>query len=847
MEEYKPFYWLNEASKIFMSKGYFRNGKTPERRIKEIANRAEEILKIKGFADKFIGYMSKGFYSLSTPVWSNFGEKDKNLPVSCFNSYISDSMSEILRKTAEVGIMSKMGGGTSGYFGDIRGMGSPISSGGVSDGPVRFMELYDKVAKVVSQGSTRRGAFAAYMPADHPDILEFLKINSKKHPIKEMSIGITFTDEFMGKVVSGDSHAREVWSEVVKKRFETGYPYVVFIDNVNNANPQPYKDQGLTVKSQNLCVSGDQRVPTQFGMLTAKELYNLGEELQLFDNEKIVKSSPMKLVEKNADVYKITLENGMSHTITSYHKVLTSKTCPIKGEIKKVKKCEDLVIGDRVAIQTKKGLFGNLNRPKEAFLLGIYQSDGTQYKDLRMFDVWENDFDLLDEIQRAHDFICEKYQTQYVSSRNREYPKPKFVDCVVSTSGIPKKRLSSKACFKALNFEKGYVPSWIFESDEETQWQYLRGLFYADGTVFKSSSKGEPIQISYSDINKEFLKELQLLCANLGLQSSIRLLRKEGETLLPDGKGGRKYYFSKKCWRLIIGNKNDALALEKNTGFLTRKGIELEDRIYQDNTKKYYKIESIEKLEEKEDVYCVKVDSDSHLWVCNGIITHNCAEICLSSTEKESFVCVLSSVNLLHWDKIVETDAIETMVYFLDAVNEEFVRKSKDIEFLEDAHRFAKRHRALGMGVLGWHSLLQSKGIPFEGLQAQFLNQDIFKTIRGRADKATRELAERLGECEVCSGYGRRNTHTMAIAPTTSCVPPKTKFQDGQGETIDFYELFNQGGRNLNDHMTLEIELEDGVIKYLHYYDELKVERKGEVKTIKSFELEEGDDIIEFI
>lgn len=842
--DYPDFYWLNNDAKLFMSKGYFREGKTPEQRVKEIAERAEEINGIKGFATKFFGYLAKGFYSLSTPVWSNFGERDKTLPVSCFNSYVSDDMAEILRKTAEVGMMSKYGGGTSGFVGDIRPMGSAISSGGHSDGPVKFLEMFDKVTKTVSQGATRRGAFAAYLPVEHPDIYEFLKINSKKHPIKEMSIGVTCTDAFMQSLVDGDAKSRDIWSKIIEKRFATGYPYVSFIDNVNNANPQCYKDQGLTVKSQNLCVTGDQRVPTQFGMLTVKELYDLGVELTLFNNTKTVHSTPMKLVEKDADVYKITLDNGMTHKVTAYHKILTSKTCPTKGEVNEVKKCEDLVIGDRVAIQTKKGLFGSLNKPKEAFLLGLYQSDGTQYKDLRMFDVWENDFDLLDEIQEAHDFVCEKYQTQHVATR--EYPKPRFVDCVVSTGNVKKKRLASKACYKALNFEKGYVPSWIFESDEKTQWQYIRGLLYADGTVFKSTSTGEPIQISYPDINKEFLEELQLLFANLGLQSSIRLLRKKGKSLLPDGKGGQKYYPTKECWRLIVGNKNDALTLEKNTGFLTRKGVELEDRVYQDNTKKYYKVKSIEQLDDKEDVYCVGVNSDDHLWVCNGIITHNCNEITLASSPDESFVCVLSSLNLLHWDKIIETDAIETMVYFLDAVNEEFVQKSKELPFMQDAHRFASRHRALGMGVLGWHSLLQSKNIAFESLEAKFLNQDIFKTIRERADRASEEMAERFGEPEVCKGYGRRNTHTIAIAPTTSCVPPETRFQDNQGEAIDFYELFKRGGRDLNDYMLLELELEDGTIKSVNYYDKLKIKRAGEVKTIKGFQLEEGDDIIEF-
>ncbi len=98
---------------------------------------------------------------------SNFGNR-KGLPVSCFGSYIDDDTTAILLKAAEVGKMTKVGGGTSAYFGALRPRGSNISVGGEADGPIRFMELFDKTAGVISQGSTRRGAFAAYLPVEQP-------------------------------------------------------------------------------------------------------------------------------------------------------------------------------------------------------------------------------------------------------------------------------------------------------------------------------------------------------------------------------------------------------------------------------------------------------------------------------------------------------------------------------------------------------------------------------------------------------------------------------------------------------------------------------------------------------
>jgi len=306
-------------------------------------------------------------------------------------------MSGILEKTAEVGIMTAQGGGTSGYFGDIRGRGAPISTGGKSTGAVHFMELYDKLMNVVSQGNVRRGSFAAYLPVDHPDIEEFLKIRSEGNDIQDMSIGVTVSDEWMKSMIDGDKEKRSIWGLIIKKRFETGYPYVFFEDNVNNQAPNVYKDKNEKIYASNLC-----------------------------------------------------------------------------------------------------------------------------------------------------------------------------------------------------------------------------------------------------------------------------------------------------------------------------------------------------------------------------------SEIMLPSNPAESFVCCLSSLNLLKWDKLVDTDAVETLVYFLDAVISEFVDKTEGMQFMNAPRRFALNHRALGVGVLGWHSYLQKNMIAFESMEAKMVNGTIWSTIRERADKASVELADMFGEAPILEGYGRRNTTTLAVAPTTS-------------------------------------------------------------------------------
>ncbi len=405
----EPWYWLNENSRAFLARGYLAQGQTAEERIKVIADAAQAYLKQPGFADKFTDYMSRGWISLASPVWSNFGI-NKGLPISCFGSYVDDNMGNILYTNAEVGMMSKMGGGCSGYFGALRGRGAEIGGGnGYSSGSVHFMQLFETLINVVSQGSVRRGHFSPYLPAEHPDIMEFLDIGTEGNPIQKLTHGVTVGDEWMESMIGGDEAKRKIWARIIQRRGEMGYPYIMFSDTANKNTVKVYKDKNLTIYASNMC----------------------------------------------------------------------------------------------------------------------------------------------------------------------------------------------------------------------------------------------------------------------------------SEIMLP----------SKADW---------------------------------------------------------------------------------------SFVCCLSSLNLLHYDAWKDTDLVETMVAFLDAVMEDFIVKLEQLRdheeeeqrrafnFMERAYNFAKANRALGLGVLGYHSLLQAKDLAFESEAAASLNSEVFKVIKDKAEAATIELAKTLGEPEVLTGYGRRNTTLIAIAPTTS-------------------------------------------------------------------------------
>ena len=155
----------------------------------------------------------------------------------------------------------------------------------------------------------------------------------------------------------------------------------------------------------------------------------------------------------------------------------------------------------------------------------------------------------------------------------------------------------------------------------------------------------------------------------------------------------------------------------------------------------------------------------------NGLkvfMTNICSEITLHTDESHSFVCCLSSVNLAKYDEWKDTDLIYTAVWFLDGVLEEFIQRAKNMRGFENSVRSAEKGRALGLGVLGWHTYLQQKGMSFEGLPAQFETRKIFSQMKIEAERASRAMAEEYGEPLWCVGTGMRNTHLMAIAPTVS-------------------------------------------------------------------------------
>lgn len=248
----KPYRWVTDESRNMLNRGYLLSNETIEGAVNRVVTSAANYLNKPELANKFKELIEYGWMSLSSPIWSNMGT-ERGLPISCYGSLIPDDMQDILYKVGEVGMMTKTGGGTSGYFGELRHRGAPISNNGSSNGPVSFMQLFDTSMNVISQGKVRRGAFAAYLDIDHPDIEEFLQIKSIGSPIQELFYGVCVQDYWMQEMIDGDSDKRKIWAKVIESRQQKGLPYIFFTDNVNRNKPQVYKDKNIKINNSNLC------------------------------------------------------------------------------------------------------------------------------------------------------------------------------------------------------------------------------------------------------------------------------------------------------------------------------------------------------------------------------------------------------------------------------------------------------------------------------------------------------------------------------------------------------------------------------------------------------------------
>lgn len=245
--------WLQPEGLKTLEKGYLLSGETPRKMYRRVSKAAasylpEEIRE--EWEQKFYEIIWNNWLCLATPIASNMGTA-KGLPISCFGSYVEDDLYSIFNTNTEIAMLSKHGGGTSSFLGDVRHRGADISNGGRSAGTTSWTRVYKTTVAEVRQASAgRRGQHAVNLPIDHPDLEEFIDL--RKH-MDGIHLAVCVHDEFMERCRRGDREALRLWSRVLKARMETGEPYMIFVDKINRQNPSSYFDKKLSVKASNLC------------------------------------------------------------------------------------------------------------------------------------------------------------------------------------------------------------------------------------------------------------------------------------------------------------------------------------------------------------------------------------------------------------------------------------------------------------------------------------------------------------------------------------------------------------------------------------------------------------------
>jgi ribonucleoside-diphosphate reductase alpha chain len=743
--------WLNDEGFETISRGYLLPNETPKGMYTRIAKATAKHQKdSKKWEKKFFDVMWRNWLCCASPVLSNMGS-NRGLPISCFSLHIDDSVRSIFDKNTELAILSKNGGGVGFYMGDIRGRGAGIAGVGKSEGIVPWCKVYDTTTQVISQGGVRRGASAAYLDIEHGDIDEFLNI---RRPIGDqnrrclnLNHGICISNKWMQEMIAGDTSKRLKWQEILKNRIETGEPYLFFKDNVNNQNPECYQKNNLHVSTSNICcLAADTEILTKTGIKKIKDL--VGKTVEIWDgNEWIENSSFTNYGPDN--IVRIWLVDGSYVDSNPKHRwFAASNYNNIREEKYKETITSELKEGQWLMSHSKsvEGSGGD----RGLYLKGFLTGDGTHVNDRPLLFIYKPKYICINTlIESAKELTPGEINTNAiteisVSDETNYQEKGTFGD----QSRVVMKGLSQ---FKlelfpwVTNVRSDGLPDEVFSWSRKSRIELLSGLLDSDGTMSKWS-------IQWSSKSQILIRSVQKLVKSLGYNASIDCFHRNDAN-------------RQDCWRISIGPW-DGMRLASEW-LCKRLKPEVDDKPANRKTTGWRKIKKIEHLTGKYDVFCPQVPSTKKFALANGLMTGN-TEITLHTDPDHTFVCCLSSLNLAKYNDWKNTDLVSTSIRFLDGIMQEFIDKTENEYGFEASRQSAIKGRALGLGVLGWHTLLQDLEIPFDSFDSMQLNAEIFKKIRQESDKATLELGAEFGEPEWCKGTGRRNTHTIAIAPTVS-------------------------------------------------------------------------------
>ena len=672
-------------------------------------------------------------FTHATPTLFNAGTKTPQLS-SCFLGYIEDSIEGIFDSYRECGIISKFAGGIGIHISDIRSKGSYIrKTGGNSDGLMPLLKTFNSVARQFNQGGKRLGSFAMYLEVFHADIFTFLEakknVGSDDERARDLFYALWVCDLFMQKVEKNEDwylmdpnrcpglpnvygeefndlynkyvsdgkfekkiKARDLWEAIIASQIEHGMPYICYKDHVNRKSNQ--KNLG-TIRSSNLCVSGETMILTKDGYFPIKTLEN--QMVQIW-NGKEWSRSLVKKTGENQKLLTVNFSNGMTLKCTEYHKFFietdsrpADKSKPIIIEAKDLKPKMKII-----RYNLPNDVTNNFEEMKHPYTHGFYCGDGTdsnkKKKMTRCSYKCKTDSDFCEYHQNNEKVyfdetnICKSncHMTRPLLSLYHDKNLLKE-HIVYDTEGSFDPELKKVTLCLPYEMESKYtVP---INKGINTKIKWLEGYLDADGCVVENDGIKN---IQVVSIHKVFLDNVFLMLQTLGIQTVIGLGGEEENKLLPDGKGGKKLYNCKKRYRLNI----DALGVIrlKELGF-TPKRLDISDlRSPHHKTNKYTTVLEVVDNNDIEDTYCFN-EPKEHKGIFNGIITSNCAEINLYSDVQETAVCNLASICLpsilespnakditkhLPWHNLLSEDEKILSKYFLLGKLKLFTKKDCD-------------------------------------------------------------------------------------------------------------------------------------------------------------------------
>ncbi len=740
-------------------------------------------------AIEFYRLLSSFDFMSSTPTLFNSAAPRSQLS-SCYLTTISDDLAGIFNAIRDNALLSKFAGGLGNDWTSVRAMGSRIKgTNGKSQGVVPFMKVANDTLVACNQGGRRKGSGCAYLETWHLDIEEFLELRKntgdERRRTHDMNTANWIPDLFMirvqqdadwtlfspdetpdlhelygkafetaylnyeEKAVNGEIKlhkkipAVSLWRKMLTMLFETGHPWVTFKDPCNIRSPQQHV--GVVHSSNLCCIAADQRVVTDRGLLTIGELYKLGGKNKVVGLDGICNASEMLLPRPNAPMVCINTKEGYSHKVTPDHKVWVKDEGWVEAQF--------LKLNDKLLIQQLEGLWGAKNNPELSYMMGLIAGDGTfdREKGKIYVDIWENDFKYLQPVEETVHYLLEGNTVLKTTSTNT----PSFN----VNSKQKRARLSSTPLFRLLEQEgftaetKLQIPQLVWQGDRETVAAYLKGLYQADGNLVSSH---EVTTLVLASIDLPFIQELQILWANFGVKTSINQMRDHEFKPMPDGKGGTKKYWSKPLYRLLITSIRGCQIAEEITQFATNKSSDAAKQYLANLNKEGYQQKlyaTFSGLTElpNEDTYCLVVDSETHAWTVNGLITKN-TEITLNTTEEEISVCNLGSINLpahidengLNQTKLAQT--IQTAMRMLDNVI--------DINYyaVPQAEKSNLKHRPIGLGIMGFQDALYKLRIPYASQQAIDFADKTMESISYYAIEASMNLAKERGSYSTFEG-----------------------------------------------------------------------------------------------